>query len=304
MDFGRRRWLSSRNNFRDGRNAFDEVYWQLGRDKSRRVRPFLVQPVLRNDVQPDERSKRSVFRGTFIETDQVPGLRFNTYYFGLNDQRSATVDRQRTFSTFGTRLYDKPKTGRMDYEIESAWQTGKKGDINHFAHFQYIEIGYTLALPWSPRFLIHDDDASGDRDARDNQDSAFERFGARDVSSMPPRAVSGRFFGRTSVHPGQVVVAPCQGCNVQLRHRVWHLAPSRGPFAGNGSRDAMGGADTFLGQDVEPRARWKTNDNLAFDLGYVHWLKGRYFAKLSDSAPPPGGNRDSRYFYILTKFSV
>ena len=134
MDFGRGR-LIIRNDYRNTSNAFDGVHWQLGRDRSWRVRLFLVEPVLRDVVQPDEQSKRSVFWGTSIETDRVPRLRLNVYYFGLNDQRNAIVDRQRTFSTFGTRLYDVPKTGRIDYEIESVWQTGEKRQCRSFCPF-------------------------------------------------------------------------------------------------------------------------------------------------------------------------
>ena len=305
MDFGRGR-LIIRNDFRNTSNAFDGVHWQLGRDKRWRVRLFLVEPVLRDEVQPDEQSKRSVFWGSFIETDQMPRLRLNVYYFGLNDQRSATVGRQRTFSTFGTRLYDEPKTGRIDYEIESVLQTGKKGDVNHFAHFQHIDIGYTLTLPWSPRFLIHYDYASGDRNAQDSRNSAFDTlFGARRFDYMPTGNF-GPFFRTNFSSPGwRVIVVPCQGCEVQLKHRVWYLATSRGAFGGNGLHDATGGSGNFLGQDLELQAQWKTNDNLEFELGYTHWFKGSYLDRLPDSAGlPPGGNKDSDYFYIQTKFRL
>jgi len=101
------------------------------------------------------------------------GLRLNAYYFGLNDQRSAVVSMQRTFSTFGMRVYEKPQKGQIDYEIESVWQTGKRGSTDHFAHFQYIDLGYTFDLLWMPRLLIHYDYASGDRNASDSQDVHF-----------------------------------------------------------------------------------------------------------------------------------
>ena len=305
MDFGRGR-LIIRNDYRNTSNAFDGVHWQLGRDQRWRVRLFLVEPVLRDEVQPDEQSKRSVFWGGFIETEHMPRLGLNAYYFGLNDQRSANVGRHRTFSTFGTRLYDDPKPGRIDYEIEGVVQTGKKGNVNHFAHFQHIVIGYTLALPWSPRFLIHYDYASGDRSAQDSQSSAFDTlFGARRFDYMPTGNF-GPFFRTNFSSPGwRVIVVPCQGCEVQLKHRVWYLATSRGAFGGNGLHDPTGGSGNFLGHDLELRAHWKTNDNLEFELGYTHWFKGSYLERLPDSAGlPPGGNRDSDYFYIQTKFRL
>ncbi len=305
MDFGRGR-LIIRNDYRNTSNAFDGAHWQLGREQSWRIRLFLVEPVLRDVVQPDEQSQRSVFWGTSLETNDASPMRLNVYYFGLNDQRSVSVDRHRTFSTFGTRLYDEPKTGRIDYEIESVWQTGKKGTINHVAHFQHLDIGYTLDLPWSPRFLVHYDYASGDRNARDSQDSAFDTlFGARRFDYMPTGNF-GPFFRSNFSSPGwRVIAVPCRGCEVQLKHRVWYLATARGAFGRNGLHDPTGGSGNFLGHDLELRAQWRTNDNLEFELGYTHWFKGSYFDRLPDSAGlPPGGSRDSDYFYIQTKFRL
>ncbi len=305
MDFGRGR-LIIRNDYRNTSNAFDGVHWQLGREKSWRIRLFLVEPVLRHVVQPDEQSQRSVFWGTSLETNDASPMRLNVYYFGLNDQRSVNVDRHRTFSTFGTRLYDEPETGRIDYEIESVWQTGKRGTIDHVAHFQHLDIGYTLDLPGSPRFLVHYDYASGDRNARDSQHSAFDTlFGARRFDYMPTGNF-GPFFRSNFSSPGwRVIVVPCRGCEVQLKHRVWYLATARGAFGRNGLHDPTGGSGNFLGHDLELRAQWRTNDNLEFELGYTHWFKGSYFDRLPDSAGlPPGGNRDSDYFYIQTKFRL
>ena len=305
MDFGRGR-LIIRNDYRNTSNAFDGVHWQLARENSWRLRLFLVEQVLRDVVQPDEQSKRSVFWGSSFETNYMLRMRLNAYYFGLNDQRSADVGRHRTYSTFGTRLYDEPGTGRIDYEIESVWQTGKRGNVNHFAHFQHIDIGYTLNLPWSPRFLIHYDYASGDRNARDSRHSAFDTlFGARRFDYMPTGNF-GPFFRSNFSSPGwRVIAVPCRGCEVQLKHRVWYLATSRGAFGRNGLHDPTGGSGNFLGHDLELRAQWRTNENLEFELGHTHWFKGSYFDRLPGSAGlPPGGNRDSDYFYLQTKFRL
>jgi len=111
LDFGRRRFIA-RNDFRNSTNAFDGVHGQLAKDEVWRVRVFLVEPVLRDDVQLDEQSARSVFWGTYVETNHVPWLRLNVYYFCLNDQRSAVASMQRTFSTFGMRAYENPKKVR------------------------------------------------------------------------------------------------------------------------------------------------------------------------------------------------
>ena len=305
MDMGRRR-LIARNDFRNSTNAFDGVHGQLAKDDVWRIRVFLVEPVLRDDAGLDRQSSRSVFWGMFVETGRVPWLRLDAYYFGLNDQRSPLASMQRTFSTFGMRIHEQPKQGRMDYEIESVWQAGKRGATDHFAHFQHIGLGYTFDLPWSPRVLIQYDYASGDRNAGDRQSSAFDTlFGARRFE-LSPTGNFGPFFRTNMSSPGwRVVIVPCKGWKVQFKHRVWYLATSRGAFASNGLRDATGGSGNFLGHDIELRAQWIVNDNLEFDAGYDRWFKGSYFDRLPASAGlPPDGNVDTDYFYVLTKFRI
>lgn len=305
MDVGGRR-LIARNAFRNTTNAFDGLHWQMTQDKVWQVRAFLVEPVIRDDVQLDEQSQRSMFWGTYLENRQLAWLSLNAYYFGLNDQRSSTINSQRTFSTFGIRVHKDPEKKQMDYEIESVWQIGKRGNIDHFAHFQHFNLGYTFNLPWSPRLLLHYDYASGDRNANDSQDSAFDTlFGARRFEYMP----SGNFgpFFRTNISsPGwRVIMNPIKGLKFQVKHRVWYLATSRGPFANNGLRDSTGGSGNFLGHDFEVQAQWRINGNLEFDAGYDHWFKGSYFERLPASAGlPPGGNKDIDYFYILTTFRI
>ncbi len=305
MDMGQRR-LIARNEFRNTTNAFDGIHWQLAKDNTWRFRAFLVEPVIRDERQLDEQSKRNVFWGTFIESSHIAWLGLNAYYFGLNDQRSSAVNSQRTFSTFGIRLYKKPGKKQLDYEIETVWQVGKRGNTDHFAHFQHLNLGYTFNMLSTPRLLIYYDYASGDRNPSDSQDSAFDTlFGARRFEFMP----TGNFgpFVRTNVSsPGwRIVLTPIDNWRLQVKHRIWYLATSRGAFANSGFRDTSGGSGKSLGHNVELQVQWKVNQNLVFDVGYNHWFKGDYFDRLPASAGlPSGGEKDTDYFYILTTFRL
>ncbi len=301
MDVGSRR-LIARNLFRNTTNAFDGFHWQLAHDHLWRTRAFLVQPVLIDPTQLDEHSKRNVFWGTYVEMNHLSWLRFSAYYFGLNDQRSSIISSQRTFSTFGLRLHKTPVSNQLDYELETVWQTGKRGDTDHFAHFQHLNLGYTFNLLWSPRLVIHYDYASGDRNPNDSRDSAFDTlFGARRFEYMPTGNF-GSFFRTNISSPGwRVIVTPTKGWKFQVKHRIWYLATSRGAFGNNGLRDSTGESGTFLGHDVEVTAQWNMNENVSFDAGYDHWFKGSYFDRLPARAGlPPGGEKDTDYFYILT----
>lgn len=305
MDFGRRR-LIARNDFRNTSNAFDGLHWQISQGQIWRLRAFFVEPVVRDDVSLDRQYDKSLFWGAYLESRQLPWLQIDAYYLGLNDQRAASGVDHRTYSTFGGRLYKDPRPGEIDYEVESAWQTGTRGVIDHFAHFQHLDLGYTLNLPWSPRILFHYDYASGDRGPGDGQDEGFDTlFGARRWE-YGPTGIWGPFF-RTNLHsPGwRLIITPAPGWTVQLKHRAWYLAQSKDFFGSSGLRDTTGSAGTSLGHDVELRAQWAINSNLDFDVGYVHWFKGSYFDRLPASAGlPAGGNKDSDYFYFQIRVRI
>ncbi|HMS82341.1 MAG TPA: alginate export family protein [Nitrospira sp.] len=305
MDFGRRR-LVARNDFRNTTNSFDGFHWQIAQDKTWRIRAFAVQPVIRDDVRLDQQYHNLLFWGTYLESKHFSWFQADAYYFALNDQRVPNGAAHRTYSTAGGRLYKDPRTGEMDYEIETSWQTGTRGVTDHFAHFQHLDLGYTFNLPWTPRLVFHYDYASGDRQPGDSQDGGFDTlFGARRFE-YGPTGIWGP-FSRTNLNsPGwRLIVTPTPNVVLQVKHRVSYLAQSKDFFGNTGLRDATGSAGTSLGHDVELRAQWAVTSNLDFDVGYVHWFKGSYFDRLPASAGlPAGGNKDSDYFYAAVRVRI
>lgn len=305
MDFGRRR-LIARNDFRNTTNSFDGVHWQMSQEKAWRIRAFFVEPVVRHDVQLDTQYARALLWGTYLESRHVPWLQLDTYYFGLNDQRSPDGMTHRTYSTIGGRLSKNPEPGAIDYEIESAWQTGTRGATHHFAHFQHIDLGYTFTLPWTPRLVFHYDYASGDRKPGDSRHEGFDTlFGARRWE-YGPTGTFGPFFRTNIRSPGwRLIVTPTAGLTVQVKHRLWHLAQSRDIFGSSNLRDTTGQAGTSLGHDIEVRVQWAFNNNLDLDIGYDHWFKGSYFDRLpASSGLPSGGNKDTDYVYVSMRVRV
>lgn len=305
MDVGKRRMIG-RNAFRNTVNSFDGFHWQISQGKTWRFRAFLVEPVIRDEVKLDTQNDKSVFWGTYFESHHSPWFQLDTYYLGLNDRRVANLANHRTYSTFGGRLYKDPKPRELDYEIESSWQTGTRGVIDHFAYFHHLDVGYTFNLPWTPRLVFHYDYASGDRQPDDSQDEGFDTlFGSRRFE-YEPTSIWGP-FSRTNLNsPGwRLIVTPAPGWVLQVKHRVWYLAQSRDFFGNSGLRDTTGNAGTSLGHDVDLQAQWAINANLDFDAGYVHWFKGSYFERLpASSGLPAGGNKDSDYFYISVRVRI
>lgn len=309
LDFGKRRYVA-RNDFRNTTNAFDGVHWQIGQDKTWRVRAFLTESVFRDDVRFDEPSIRSVFWGTYAESAHFPWLNVNAFYFGLNDQQPTNKSLHRTFNTFGARLFKNPGVNEFDYEIEGAVQTGMLGTVDHFAYNPNVEVGYTFNLPWTPRFLAQYTYASGTQTPGGGESGTFDPlFGARRFD-LNPTGIWGPFFRSNINSPGwRLILTPDENLIFTLKHRFWYLAEATAAYSGGLLQDTTGASRNFLGQDVELRAQWAPiwgmRQNLDFDFGYVHWFKGSYFDSPAIIAQmPPGGNKDSDYFYASIRVRI
>ena len=306
MDFGMRRYVA-RNDFRNTTNAFDGVHWQISGGETWRFRAFLVEPTLRDDVQLDEQTGKSIFWGAYVESAHVPWFNVNAYYFGLNDQHLPNNNLHRTYSTFGLRLFKSPVISEFDYEFEGAIQTGRLGNVDHFAYNPNAEAGYTFNLPWTPRFLAQYTYASGTRTPGGSQNGNFDPlFGARRFD-LNPTGIWGPFFRSNISAPGwRLSAKPTDNLLLTIKQRFWYLAEARGVFVGGLVQDATGGSGNDLGHDVELRAQWAPlwamKQNMDFDFGYVHWFKGSYFDSPAVIAQmPTGGNKDSDYFYASVR---
>ena len=141
-------------------------------------------------------------------------------------------------------------------------------DLDHFAHLQHAQVGYSFVAPWSPRVLAQFDYASGDEDPNDSDSGRFDTlFSAR------------RFeFGPTG---------------------LWG-AFSRANLVSPGVRDRRGESGSFIGQQLEWNALWTVlPGNLALEVGGA-WLANGAFI---DDAPQASGNGDSTYLYTQIQIS-
>jgi hypothetical protein len=299
LDFGSRRYVA-RNDFRNTTNAFDGVHWQIGKGKLWRIRTFLVEPVIRDKVQLDEQNNKFLFWGSYLENHQIPWLKFNVFYYGLNDQTQQNKSLHRTYGTYGLRFFKSAATSEFDYELEGAIQMGRLGQVDHFAYNSHAQVGYTFDVPWTPRFLVQYTYASGTRTPGGSQNGTFDPlFGARRFDLMPT-GTFGPFLRSNISSPGwRVIVQPAKGWRIQLKQRFWYLAQGRAVNGGIFLQDSTGGSGNYLGHDLEFRVQWAVSQNLDFDVGYDHWFKGSYFDRLPASAGlPDGGEKDTDYFYM------
>lgn len=291
LDLGKRRLLA-RNRMRNTTNAFDGLHWWLGDNDHWSLHTFVSRPVLLKPVEMDTSDSRRHFWGGYFEIKKRRRFQADLYYFGLHEDDRTTT--RRRLSTMGGRLYNAAGRNELDYEIESAWQLGSTQDLEHFAHFQHVEVGYTFGGEWNSRLSFHYDYASGDSDPEDNRLGRFDTlFGARRFE-LNPTGIYGPFF-RSNLHtPGvRVALSPSSRLEVTAFYRAVWLAEARDVWLGSGLHDPSGNSGSFLGNHIESRAHWKPHRYVDVELGYAHFFKGSYL----DRVPGSPLNSDSDYFY-------
>ncbi|MGR9051668.1 MAG: alginate export family protein [Gammaproteobacteria bacterium] len=319
MDLGSRR-LVARNRFRNTLNNFNGLDVVVKRGNHWQWRNFAVLPVsplpndqasLRNGASEfDEENFNVIFAGSFFSIGDLPlDTTAELYFLQLSENDTAgTPSRNRQLSTPGLRWFRAAKPERLDFELETALQTGTSragtsaadtADLDHFAYFGHAAFGYSFALPWSPRLLLQYDYASGDDDPNDGTSGRFETlYGARRFE-FGPTGIWGAFARANINTPGiRVEFKPTPDLDGFIAHRAFWLAAKRDAWTGAGLRDSSGQSGSFIGQQLEARLRWFVVPKaISLETGWAHLFKGR-FAKEAPGSPTD--KSDSDYFYAQT----
>lgn len=322
MDIGSRR-LVARNRYRNTINNFNGVNFIVQGKNHWQWQNFVVLPVSRlpNDQQSlrdgvvefDEENFNVLFAGSFLSFGHLPlDSTGELYFYQLSEEDTgSTPSKNRNLSTPGFRWFRAPGPERFDFELETALQTGTSYEssaasdtakLDHFAYFGHAAIGYTFALPWSPRLLLQYDYASGDSDPNDGKNGRFDTlYGARRFE-FGPTGIWGAFARSNMNSPGiRIEFQPAPGLTGFVAHRAHWLAEKRDAWTGSGLIDPTGRSGSYIGQQVEARLKWDAIPKLVtLETGWAHLFKGRFAKKAPGSATDKS---DSDYFYAQTTFS-
>ena len=320
LNFGSSR-LVARSVSRNTITTFTGIDATLEAPAKWQLRGFYVLPVSRlpdqrpaldeDEIEFDREDSASYFTGVFLRSNQLPygaNLELYVYYLHEPNTNSEFATRHRRLFTPGLRLYAEPKVGQLDYELEGAAQTGSSRasaarsdvvELDHLAHFSHVQVGYTFALPWSPRLLVQYDYASGDASATDHDNGRFDTLFGERRFEFGPTGLWGAFARSNINSPGyRVLVKPYKTVTAFAGHRLFWLADSHDTWTTSGVKDASGHAGKFIGNQLEANVVWNViPTSVTLEAGWAYLFKGR-FARSAPNAPT--NQDDSSFFYAQT----
>lgn len=315
LNFGSRR-LVARNAFRNTINSFDGVRlrvldydrWQFNAFVSMPVNryPTASSDILDDQSQFDRADGRTWFSGGFLELFDIAwGINNELYLYHL-DEGDSTLNqtRNRRYFTTGTRFYSKPTKGKFDFQFEGIGQFGTvratttasdSKNLTHEAWYQHLDIGYTIDMPWKPRFAVEYDYASGDKNPNDGKDQRFDTlYGAR-RGDYGPTGIYGAFARSNINSPAyRLGFSPLANVQTTLSHRFFWLAQSKDAWTTANLQDKTGNSGDYVGHQLDLSTRWDVNSSLNLETGWTHLFKGQ-FAKTAPNAP---NGQDINYFYV------
>ena len=238
-----------------------------------------------------------------IKRPRIPSPRgiCQTWSPQLYDDSDVETLSERRLFTFGFRVLRSPQEGLFDYELETALQFGRgrrsEGlrDVDGFAHFHHLTLGYTFARAWSPRLTLHYVYASGDKQPADDSWQRFDSlFGGRRFE-FAPTSIFGP-WSRSNINTPSVrlQLKPGSKWTAFVDYRAVWLASRRDEWVGTGAQDPTGGSGSYVGSQIELRVQWDLLPrNLRLELGYAHLFAGRFIRE----APNSNRQGDSNYVY-------
>jgi len=321
MNIGSRR-LMARNRFRNTINNFTGINgtWQAA--SGERVQAFYFFPVNRlpsdknslldNNFKFDEENFDVQLWGLYSQfAENSWNVKSELYLFKLNENDNSTwATRNRNFYTVGSRFYRKSAVGQFDFEIESVLQRGTSraskiaidtNDLEHSAHFQHLQMGYTFARLWSPRLVLQFDYASGDKSPNDQSNNRFDTlYGARRFD-FGPTGIYGAFARHNLVSPGyRLIIKPRHNLNLMFAHRFYQLASAKDAWTTSGLSDSTGNSGKHIGNQAEIRIRWEViPHNIRFETGAAYLFAGEFM----ENAPNSNQKNDANYLYLQTIFT-
>jgi len=318
MALGSQRLISDPG-FRNTTNAFTGARFDWKSAGGDSVTAFWTMPQTRlpgdlADIEDNvahidrERAGLQLF-GASATAAHILGGTLEAYVYRLaEDDSPVQQTKNRHLWTPGLRLYHAPGKGQVDWDLEGMWQTGRTRaktaasditDLDVSAWSAHSSLGYTVAAPWQPRFILAFDYASGDH--KGGRYGHFDKLYGAGGFEFGPTSFYGPISRANLVSlEARVEVKPNARWDGYVAVRPAWLDSATDSFGSTGVKDAAGDAGRYAGTQIDLRARyWAVPKRLRINAGFALLAKGRF---LEDAANAPDTG-DTHYGYIEAQFS-
>lgn len=315
LNLGSKR-LAGSPGFRNTANGFTGVRldW-TNKDRGQDLTLFYTLPqqrlpsdragLLDNAVEWDRESDDLRFWGGIFSTPvSQSGAKLEAYVYVLDeDDAEGRATKNRHLVTPGLRFYSKAASGKPDFEIEGAYQTGNirtssaasAPEVDVSAYTLATEFGYTFAGPAKPRISMIGNIASGEDPDSTSVNRFDTLFGIRRGEWGPSSSLFGPLSRNNIRDLGlRFEVKPTKRFDAFVSaHTVW-LDELTDSFAKTGIRDAAGRSGRHAAEQYEARARyWIVPKRVQLDVGGAILAKGEFL----QTAPNVINTDNTRYLY-------
>lgn len=323
IEVGSERFIE-RNGFRNTINSYDGIHLRNYLNNKNSFEAFVVSPVRaqprpvlelsENKQRLDKTDDAIVFWGV-LYSDNKNWLKNTTtelFAYGLNESDKldrATSDRE--IYTLGFRTIKDPEIEVWDFEVEYAYQFGKRFSssstqeqplLDVQAETLHAELAYTFPFRWQPRLAFELDFASGDDDPNDGRFGSYDRlFGSRrgDVGFT---SIHGPLVRNNLVLAGfdlDFQFTPTTDGFISIQ-RAWLDSATDELDAAN-LRDSNGESGTLIGDTLDVRLRhWFIAKKIRVDIGASALFNGQFLNEVPDG---PSQNRTLYGFtQLVAKF--
>ncbi len=225
---------------------------------------------------------RDLYGVYFTRSPKGSSGRTELYGFMLRDGlrvsgERGTAPRLTRIFTLGVRRHYQPVTG-FRYEIENAWQLGKRGPDTHHAVAAVANAGYAWGGDHRPSLAFEYAFASGDDNPADGDSTEFNNlfptnhihYGYADLVGLR-NLHDFRLTGAAQVRPK---------VRVEVDYHRFLLAAKRGPWKSAGGAvlgwDPTGSSGRDIGQELDFTVRLPLMKRLGFLAGYSVFLPGAF----------------------------
>jgi hypothetical protein len=255
------------------------------------VDAFVSSVVVIDRFGMDDSDKDSLLSGLYahIPTLGIQDTELYALYFD-------DTNRNDHFLTLGTHWKSIPgKLGPWDYETEFVVQTGTAGGRDLSAFASYVEGGYTFQAPWKPRLGLEYSYASGDGNAADNKQGAFQNlFPTNHLHYGLMDAFSWSNIHDVALH---LSAKPSAKLTTSLDFHLFWLDDTadtwRRANATTAVRPANAAASNYAGSELDLLITYAACANFNVTLGYSHFFAGDYLADT-------GASSDADFVYLMT----